>query len=172
MKVKIDKMPTKSQECLFSCRMYHTGYVCNLSGQKNICNVETCKYLKVDETNKLATEKNPIAIEVPNDYTILALRTADLSLDDDKRLLEGLVGMNSEAGEALDIWKKHEFQGHKLNETELAMELGDVLWYLVEAIDALGYSLETIMKMNIKKLQERYPNGFDPEKSRNRKEGQ
>lgn len=168
MKVKIGKMPTKPQECLFSCRIYHANYVCNLSGQKNFCNVETCKYLKVDETNKLAKEKNPITIEAPNDYTILALRTEDPDLDDDKRLLEGLVGMNSEAGEALDVWKKYEFQGHDLDKEAIALELGDVLWYLTEAADAIGYSLEAIMKMNIKKLQERYPNGFDPEKSRNR----
>lgn len=102
-------------------------------------------------------------------YQQQAMRTADHNLTKEKALLEGLVGLNSEAGEALDIWKKYEFQGHVLNREAIALELGDALWYLTEAARALGYDLDEIMKMNIVKLSQRYPDGFDPEKSRNRK---
>lgn len=106
----------------------------------------------------------------PYIYQIDATRTADPALSAEKKILEGLVGINSEAGEALDIWKKYEFHKHDLDKKAIALELGDVLWYLTEAAVALGYSLEDVMKMNIEKLENRYPNGFDPERSKNREE--
>lgn len=81
------------------------------------------------------------------------------------RLSEGLMGLNGESGEAIDILKKALFQGHKLDREHLARELGDVAWYLVQAADSIGYSFEDICKMNIKKLKERYPDGFDMNKS-------
>jgi len=84
------------------------------------------------------------------------------------RLINGLMGLNGEAGEAIDILKKHLFQGHELDKDHLAEELGDVAWYLAVTADALGYSLEEILQMNIEKLQKRYPDGFDYERSVNR----
>jgi NTP pyrophosphatase (non-canonical NTP hydrolase) len=84
------------------------------------------------------------------------------------RLINGLMGLNGEAGEAIDILKKHLFQGHELDKDHLAEELGDVAWYLAVTADALGYSLEEILQMNIEKLQKRYPDGFDSERSVNR----
>lgn len=87
------------------------------------------------------------------------------------RLLEGLMGLNGEAGEAVDILKKVLFQGHKLDREHIAFELGDICWYLALAADAIGYDLETIMKMNIDKLYARYPDGFEVDKSVNRKAG-
>jgi len=85
-----------------------------------------------------------------------------------KRLLNGLMGLNGEAGECIDLLKKHLFQGHPLDFTELAEELGDVAWYLAISADALGYKLSDIFNMNIKKLEKRYPDGFEAEKSVNR----
>lgn len=87
------------------------------------------------------------------------------------RLLEGVMGMCGEAGEASDVVKKIIFQGHPMDREHLAFELGDVAWYLALAADAIGYDLETIMKMNIEKLQARYPDGFEVDKSVHRKEG-
>lgn len=84
-------------------------------------------------------------------------------------LLEALVGMSSESGECLDILKKHLFQGHVLDKKELELELGDVLWYLTLACQALHCSLSEIMDKNIAKLQERYGDHFDPDRSVYRK---
>ena len=53
----------------------------------------------------------------------------------------------------------------------MAKELGDVAWYLAVASAAIGYDLETIMRMNIEKLKKRYPEGFSTERSQNREEG-
>ena len=84
------------------------------------------------------------------------------------RLINGLMGLNGEAGEAIDILKKHLFQGHPLDSEHLAKELGDVAWYLAVSADALGYSLEEILQMNVDKLRARYPDGFEAERSVNR----
>lgn len=66
------------------------------------------------------------------------------------RIAYGLIGLSSESGEALDIYKKFKYQGHPLDDEHLIKELGDVLWYLQLAADALGYSLEDVMKINIR----------------------
>lgn len=86
------------------------------------------------------------------------------------RLAEYLMGLSGESGEAIDILKKHMFQGHSIDVKDLALELGDVAWYLAMAANALGYSLSDIFRMNIEKLIKRYPEGFDPERSVNRDE--
>ena len=79
------------------------------------------------------------------------------------------MGLCGEAGEAIDLVKKHLAQGHVLDKERLAKELGDIAWYLAETAHVLGYSLEEILQMNIDKLQKRYPNGFSVEQSINRK---
>lgn len=84
------------------------------------------------------------------------------------RLLNGLMGLSGESGEALDLLKKHIFQGHELDRTHLEKELGDVAWYLALSADALGFTLEEILQVNVDKLRERYPQGFDTKKSTHR----
>ena len=104
-----------------------------------------------------------------NDFQLEALRTLkDMPVMD--QLTEGLMGLAGEAGEAIDILKKHKYQGHELDRLQLALELGDVAWYLATSAHALGYSLSEIFVMNIHKLQKRYPDGFDEKKSVNREE--
>jgi len=104
----------------------------------------------------------------PNDYQQAALRTAPSELSPDRLLLNGLMGLNGEAGECIDILKKHMFQGHELDTAHMAKELGDVAWYLAVSAKAIGYDLETIMQMNVDKLKARYPDGFDAEHSLHR----
>lgn len=101
-----------------------------------------------------------------NEYQREAMKTQNRGiLEPYRRLEEGLMGMNSESGEALDILKKFLFQGHELDVYKLEHELGDVLWYLAITANALGIDLETIARMNINKLRKRYPNGFTYEDS-------
>lgn len=117
----------------------------------------------------------------PNDYQEAALRTLntkDLDLNElfekvrtHATLINGLVGLNGEAGEALDILKKWLFHNHELDKEHLAKELGDVAWYLAVSAKGLGYTLEEILEMNIDKLMARYPDGFDTELSMHRKAG-
>lgn len=103
-----------------------------------------------------------------NDYQKNALRTANKSLTPFQQLENGIMGLNGEAGECIDILKKHLFQGHELDKEHIAKELGDIAWYLALSAKAIGYDLETILQMNVDKLCARYPDGFDAEHSLHR----
>ena len=104
-----------------------------------------------------------------NDYQKAALRTAS-TLEPKDLVLNGVLGLNGEAGEVADHIKKHLFQGHKLDKENLAKELGDICWYIAIMAEGLGYDLESIMQMNVDKLMKRYPNGFEAERSLHREE--
>ena len=90
------------------------------------------------------------------------------------QLLTASIGMQAESGEFSEIIKKIIFQGKEFNEAErfhLMRELGDVLWYWVQGCKALGYTPKPVMEENIRKLESRYPNGFEVVRSEVRKEG-
>lgn len=106
-----------------------------------------------------------------NEYQKLAMRTLNPNLSDKEVLINGVMGLCGESGEAIDIVKRHLAQGHDLDKEHLAKELGDIAWYLAETATVLGYNLEDILQMNIDKLKKRYPEGFDTEKSIHRQEG-
>lgn len=83
-------------------------------------------------------------------------------------LINAALGIAGEGGEIADHVKKVVFHGHDLDVEYLLKECGDEFWYLAYAAHALKTKLSTIPGMNIKKLSERYPNGFDENKSINR----
>ena len=103
-----------------------------------------------------------------NEYQKLAMTTLNPELSPKDVLINGVMGLCGESGEAIDLVKKHLAQGHELNKEQLAKELGDIAWYLAETATAIGYPLEEILQMNIDKLKKRYPDGFAVEKSVNR----
>ena len=105
-----------------------------------------------------------------NEYQQLALRTLNPELSERDILINGVMGLCGESGEAIDIIKKHLAQGHPLDKEKLAGELGDVAWYLAETAYAIGYPLDEILRMNIDKLRVRYPEGFRTEDSLHRTE--
>jgi NTP pyrophosphatase (non-canonical NTP hydrolase) len=89
-------------------------------------------------------------------------------------LLTASVGLASESGEFSEIVKKIVFQGKEYNDDvryHMLRELGDICWYLANAANALGADLEEIVKMNVEKLEARYPNGFEVARSENRAKG-
>jgi len=92
-----------------------------------------------------------------------------------ERLLTAGVGINAEGGEFLEIIKKMVFQGKPWNDDNrehLIIELGDVMWYVAQATQSLGVSMEEVLDRNITKLSKRYPEGtFDAYYSENRKAG-
>lgn len=105
-----------------------------------------------------------------NDYQRMAMRTGGFYDRKFDMMRNAAYGLNGEAGEVIDLLKKHEFQGHVLDEGKLLEELGDVLWYCALMAEALGTTLQDVMYDNIEKLKERYPDGFDKSRSINRKE--
>jgi len=104
-------------------------------------------------------------------YQEAAKRTASLKVSGMHAMTNWALGLAGESGEVADVVKKVAFHDHPLDTMVLANELGDVLYYLAAMANELGLSLEAIAEANIKKLAMRYPNGFDPERSRNREGG-
>ena len=98
------------------------------------------------------------------------MTTLNPALDKKEILINSVMGLCGEAGEAIDIVKKHLFHGHELDREHLTKELGDIAWYLAEAATALDIPLEKIFQDNIEKLKKRYPEGFDEQRSKTRKE--
>ena len=101
-----------------------------------------------------------------NYYQRLAQRTANPA--DPIRLATAGLGVAGEAGELVNIIKKHVSHGHALDLDHVKEEAGDVLWYLAEIAATCGFTLEDVALANIAKLRRRYPDGFDTERSRNR----
>lgn len=100
-----------------------------------------------------------------NEYQKLAMTTLNPGLEKKDVLINAVMGLCGESGEAIDIVKKWLAQGHELDREKLAKELGDVAWYLAEAATALDMDLETILRGNLEKLAKRYPQGFQTERS-------
>lgn len=107
----------------------------------------------------------------PNEYQKECLRTEPKFLTRGEEALMGLMGLNGEAGECIDLYKKTLYHGHPLDREHLAKELGDVAWYLAVTAHAIDYDLESILQMNVDKLRKRYPDGFDEKRSMNRDAG-
>jgi NTP pyrophosphatase (non-canonical NTP hydrolase) len=76
------------------------------------------------------------------------------------------LGLAGETGEVADLVKKWLGHGHALERTKLLLELGDVLWYLGALTAMLDVDLSEIARLNVQKLRERYPQGFDVERSK------
>ena len=81
-------------------------------------------------------------------------------------LLTGAIGLSSEGGEFAEIIKKCIFQGKPLDKDtrfHIKRELGDILWYWINSVRALGIDPNTVIEENVNKLKSRYPGGeFDP----------
>ena len=103
-----------------------------------------------------------------NEDQKLAMTTLNKDIPKNEILINAVMGLCSESGEAIDIVKKQLFQGHELDEAHLKEELGDIAWYLAEAAQALGVDLDEIFVSNIEKLKKRFPDGFEADKSINR----
>ena len=107
-----------------------------------------------------------------DEYQQLAMVTLNPALSKKDVLINGVMGLCGESGEAIDIVKKHLAQGHPLDKEKLIKELGDIAWYLAETAYALEVPLSAVFEGNIEKLRKRYPEGFDSMKSIHRSEAE
>jgi len=120
-----------------------------------------------------------VTSDVSESFTKLKERVHCLEKDEPmvnmSLLMTSALGLSSETGEFNEIIKKMLFQGKPLTEENLfhmKRELGDVLWYWVNACRALGLKPSEVMEENVEKLRARFPSGvFSVEKSENRRKG-
>lgn len=117
--------------------------------------------------NSLAWPKDSMDI---SQYQHKAMRTKRNNLSTEGQILNACLGLAGEVGECVDHIKKGIFHGHKLDKDYIKKELGDIAWYIALMSDALDLDMGDIYKDNIAKLEKRYPEGFNMNRSINRDE--
>jgi NTP pyrophosphatase (non-canonical NTP hydrolase) len=131
------------------------------------------------DLNKYKDFVEAVTSKESNNYDHLHKRILELAngepVINPSLLLTAGIGLASEGGEFNEIVKKMFFQGKPLNEENvfhMKRELGDIIWYWVNACRALGLDPNEVIAENVKKLESRYPGGsFDVHYSENRKDG-
>ena len=86
-------------------------------------------------------------------------------------IFNACLGLSGEVGEFNDMVKKWVFHEQELDIDHAKKEAGDICWYLAMLCESFGWNLEEIMQMNVDKLKERYPEGFDTDRANHRAEG-
>ena len=90
------------------------------------------------------------------------------------RLLTAALGLGSETGEFVEIVKKMVLQGKPASEDNIfhmKRELGDIMWYWTTACAALNLDPYEVINENQKKLEDRYGEKFEVQRSEIRKDG-
>ena len=90
------------------------------------------------------------------------------------RLLTAALGLGSETGEFVEIVKKMVLQGKPASDENIfhmKRELGDIMWYWTTACAALNLDPYEVINENQKKLEARYGEKFEVDRSEVRKEG-
>ena len=114
------------------------------------------------------TSDNYVRNALNTESPITAELTGRISDPTTIRLLHAGIGMTTEAGEFIDMLKKHIYYGKTLDLVNLREEIGDICWYCAIALDALGTTMDEVMNTNITKLKARYPNNFTEHHATNR----
>ena len=139
------------------------------------------------DLNKYSSFVKEVTSQPSNDLTTFMNRLDDLDgnydVETEKHgpdvnvplLITACLGLAAESGEFCEIPKKMLFQGKPLNDENvfhMKRELGDIMWYWVNACRALNLDPNDVIQENVNKLQSRYPGGtFDAHYSENRQDG-
>jgi NTP pyrophosphatase (non-canonical NTP hydrolase) len=133
------------------------------------------------DLNKYKDFVEAVTSKASNDLTTFMNRCDELDGNDGgpsinvPLLLTACLGLAAEGGEFIEVPKKIFFQGKPLTDAEvfhLKRELGDVMWYWINACRALNLDPNEVIDENVRKLESRYPGGtFDAHYSENRKAG-
>ncbi|MDO8647661.1 MAG: nucleoside triphosphate pyrophosphohydrolase family protein [Candidatus Diapherotrites archaeon] len=99
------------------------------------------------------------------EYQDFCKLTAKKFDDRQTEILTWGLGITGEAGDVASCIKKTFI--HENDQTQGIKEnLGDTLWYAAMICNYFGWSLQEILESNAKKLEDRYPSGFDLKKAK------
>ena len=107
-----------------------------------------------------------VTSDYSKDNMSMLSRMEEMSMADGVKtshLLTAALGLTGEAGEFADHVKKIFFHGKAYDDDRreaMILELGDIMWYVMQACEALEVSLEEVVYDNVDKLSERHPDGF------------
>ncbi len=105
------------------------------------------------------------------DYQDQSQRTFPVDSSITKELLDQLhcsIGINTEAGELMDAFKRAIYYRKPLDVVNVGEEIADIMWYLSNLCRLLNLDFETLLQNNIDKLKVRFPDKFSEEKALNR----
>jgi len=127
------------------------------------------------DLNKYQDFVKQVTSDASNNTVDMVARLNELDNINPSLLLTAAIGLAAEGGEFAELPKKIVFQGKPCDEDtifHMKRELGDIMWYWVNACRALNLDPNDVILENINKLKNRYPGGeFDAFYSENRKEG-
>lgn len=130
------------------------------------------------DLNKYKDFVEAVTSKESNDINAFSGRVNELAFQGNANLpllLTAAIGLAAECGEFAELPKKIVFQGKPLDQDtifHMKRELGDVMWYWVNACRALNLDPNEVIAENVRKLEARYPGGsFDPFYSENRQAG-
>lgn len=88
-----------------------------------------------------------------------ARETSQLRLGGPQSAIAPMLGLASETGSILNVYKKYLRDGIDLaaNREFLREELGDLLWYVAAVATACDLDLEEIAEANLRRTRDRYP---------------
>ena len=127
------------------------------------------------DLNKYKQFVEAVTSEASNNLDSFTDRVNELEGVNIPLLLTACLGLAAEGGQFIEVPKKIIFQGKPLTEENvfhMKRELGDVMWYWINACRALNLDPNDVIDENVRKLESRYPGGkFDAHYSENRKAG-
>lgn len=127
------------------------------------------------DLNKYTDFVNKVTSDESNHLSSMIDKLATIDNVNISLLMTAAIGLAAETGEFAELPKKIVFQGKPCDEDtifHMKRELGDIMWYWVNACRALNLDPNDVIEENVKKLESRYPEGeFDIHHSENRKDG-
>ena len=127
------------------------------------------------DLNKYTDFVNKVSSDESNHLSSMIDKLATIDNVNISLLMTAAIGLAAETGEFAELPKKIVFQGKPCDEDtifHMKRELGDIMWYWVNACRALNLDPNDVIEENVKKLESRYPEGeFDVHYSENRKDG-
>tara|TARA_Y100000022_G_C13111025_1_gene311247 strand:+ start:106 stop:516 length:411 start_codon:yes stop_codon:yes gene_type:complete len=132
--------------------------------------------IRMIDLNRYKDFVEAVTSDASNDHVVMSERMTELAETVNPALLmTAAVGISAEGGELMEIVKKCVFQGKPMNEDtvfHMKRELGDIMWYWINACRAIGEDPNDVIAENVRKLEARYPGGeFDVHYSENRQTG-
>lgn len=120
--------------------------------------IDLNKYAKFVDAVTSSTSKNPREFQ----RRIELLENSEINI---ARLATASIGLSGEVGEFNEHVKKVLFHGKDVEDKKEAMksELGDIMWYWINACTSLNVDPNEVIENNVNKLKERHPDGeFNP----------
>jgi len=106
------------------------------------------------------TEAKVVKVTTIHEYTEFVRELFAKKNEAADGFMHAAAGNSGEAGEIMDMIKKHWVYGKPIDREKLIEEMGDQLWYFFALMQLVETDLWAVIDANVKKLRKRYPQGY------------